>query len=216
MALLLLLGIFVLGPVALFFGLRWLARRWLRSSPAHPYAVKVTPWGFVVTACTTLVLLYGAVEYQLEPDSALGAFLHEPGGVVMGLFVLLLVGYIEGLLRRVVARRKSIRLAKAPSIILSTGTALLTLRDFIPPGFKCGVEMFNDNATPMEFVVSMLSEHLGLGRREAIGVMLAIHTKGGALIATPTQAVAEAAAGTITREASSRAYPLVCRAVAVD
>jgi hypothetical protein len=46
-----------------------------------------------------------------------------------------------------------------PSVILSPETSLLTLPNFVPPGFKCGVEVLNDDATPMEFVVSMLSAH---------------------------------------------------------
>jgi ATP-dependent Clp protease adapter protein ClpS len=99
------------------------------------------------------------------------------------------------------------------SVILSPDTSLLTLPDFVPPVFTCGVEVLNDNVTPMEFVVSMLSAHLSLDRKEAIRIMLAIHSNGGALLATPTRAVAEAVAGTITTEASNRGYPLVCRAV---
>jgi ATP-dependent Clp protease adaptor protein ClpS len=100
-----------------------------------------------------------------------------------------------------------------PSIILPPETSLLTLPDFTPQGFNFGVEVLNDNATPMEFVVSMLTSHLGLGRQEAVRVMLEIHTRGGALLATPTEAAAAAAAEAITREASSGSYPLVCRAV---
>ena len=73
--------------------------------------------------------------------------------------------------------------------------------------------MLNDDATPMEFVVSMLSEHLGLDRMEAIRAMLAIHTQGGALLATPTEAAAETAAREITTAASNLGHPLVCRAV---
>jgi ATP-dependent Clp protease adapter protein ClpS len=100
-------------------------------------------------------------------------------------------------------------------VILPLETSLLSLAEFVPLGFQCGVEFLNDNATPMEFVVSALSSHLGLNRREAIRIMLTIHTKGGALVPTPSRAAAAAAALAITSEAASSGYPLVCRAVQV-
>jgi hypothetical protein len=91
-----LLGILVIVPGGLFFAFRWIARRWLRNRPAHPYAAKITPWGLVVYACVMLVLLYACVKYQIQPDSAVGTLLHKPGGVVIGLaVVLLVVGYVE-------------------------------------------------------------------------------------------------------------------------
>ena len=55
----------------------------IRHRPAHPYAAKLTPSGFVVYACMILVLLYAAVKYQIESHSAVGTFLHKPGGVVI-------------------------------------------------------------------------------------------------------------------------------------
>ncbi len=217
LALLFLLGIFVIGPVGLFFALRWIARRWLRHRPAHPYTAKLTPSGLVVYACMILILLYAAVKYQVESHSAVGTLLHKPGGVVIGLVgVMLVLGYVDVFLRRI-GRPTSIPVPGSsvapPPVILSPDTSLLTLPNFVPSGFTCGVEVLNDNFTPMEFVVSMLSAHLSLDRKEAIRTMLAIHSNGGALLATPTRAAAEAVAGTITTEASNRGYPLVCRAV---
>jgi ATP-dependent Clp protease adapter protein ClpS len=150
----LLLGIFVVGPVVLFFALRWIARRWLRDRPSSFLAAKIT---------------------RSVPRSGGG---NGP-----------------------------------PSIILPPETSLLTLPDFVPQGFTCGVEVLNDNATPMEFVVSMLTSHVGLSRQAAVRVMLEIHTKGGALLATPTETAATAVAEAITREAANGSYPLVCRAV---
>ncbi len=106
--------------------------------------------------------------------------------------------------------------AVSSSVILPPETSLLSLAEFIPLGFKCGVEILNDNATPMEFVVSVLSSHLGLTRTEAIRTMLTIHYKGGALLPTASGAAANVAAQAIASEASNSGYPLVCRAVHVD
>ncbi len=71
----------------------------------------------------------------------------------------------------------------------------------------------NDDTTPMEFVAAVLGSCLGLGREEAHGAMLRIHTQGGALFATSSMAEAERFASHITGEAARRGYPLVCRAV---
>jgi hypothetical protein len=73
------------------------------------------------------------------------------------------------------------------SVILPPETSLLSLAEFVPLEFKCGVEVLNDNATPMEFVVAVLSSHLGLSQQEATRTILTIHTKGGALLPTPSR-----------------------------
>jgi hypothetical protein len=48
LALLVLLTFFVFIPVVLFFSLRWVALRWLRTRPDHPLAAKVMPSAVVV------------------------------------------------------------------------------------------------------------------------------------------------------------------------
>ena len=215
-----LLVIFVFGPMALFFALRWLARRWLRNRSAHPFAAKITGSGLVLYAVLTLALLGIPLTYELRPNSAFGVFFHEPGGVLIGLVVVVLVvGFVERYLRKI-GRPAAITLSASnavpSSLVLPPETSLLSLAGFVPPGFKCGVEVLNDDTTPMEFVVSMLSAHVGLSRREAIRAMLTIHEKGGALLSTTSGAAAILAAQAIASEASNSGYPLVCRAVHVD
>src|SRR4029077_5539494 len=72
----------------------------------------------------------------------------------------------------------------APPVVLPRDTALVNLPDFIPPGFHFGVEILNDDSTPMQFVVSVLESLVGLGRTEAVRTMLEIHKRGGALLST--------------------------------
>jgi hypothetical protein len=77
------------------------------------------------------------------------------------------------------------------SQVLPPDTALTAIPRFVPPGFTQGIEILNDNTTPMEFVVTVLSAHVGLSRQEATHTMLAIHQCGGALIPTPSRAEAQ-------------------------
>ena len=92
-------------------------------------------------------------------------------------------------------------------------TSLLSRPEFVPPGFTHGVEILNDNATPMEFVTFVLASSMGLSLRDANRTMLEIHTRGGALLATPSLAEAERIAAQITAEAARHGHPLVCRPV---
>jgi ATP-dependent Clp protease adaptor protein ClpS len=101
----------------------------------------------------------------------------------------------------------------APPVVLPRGTALVNFPEFIPSGFRYGVEILNDDSTPMQFVVSVLESVVGLGRTEAVRTMLEIHKRGGALLPTPSADEAKRIAGAVTAEAASCDHPLVCRAV---
>jgi ATP-dependent Clp protease adapter protein ClpS len=101
------------------------------------------------------------------------------------------------------------------SPVLPPETSLLSLPGFVPAGFTEGIEIFNDNTTPMEFVITVLSTSLGLSRPDSTGMMLRIHRCGGALIPLPSLSDARRVAAQITAEATSRGYPLLCRPVSV-
>jgi len=89
----------------------------------------------------------------------------------------------------------------------------LALPGFVPSGFKCGLEILNDDRTPMEFVVSVLGDHIGFDRKAAIRTMLTIHSQGGALLPMSSMEEAGKAARAIAAEAAEHNYPLVCRVV---
>jgi ATP-dependent Clp protease adaptor protein ClpS len=89
----------------------------------------------------------------------------------------------------------------------------LALPGFVPSGFKCGLEILNDDRTPMEFVVSALGAHIGFDRKDAVRTMLTIHSRGGALLPMSSMEEASKAAQAITAQAAEHNYPLVCRAV---
>jgi hypothetical protein len=93
-ALVVLGGIFVVMPVLLFFGLRWLARRWIRTRPSSQLATEITPAGYALYSCQVLFLLECVAAYQLDPTGPFGAFLHTPVGVVVSLLGVLLVLFL--------------------------------------------------------------------------------------------------------------------------
>jgi ATP-dependent Clp protease adapter protein ClpS len=95
--------------------------------------------------------------------------------------------------------------------IFSSDTRLVLKPGFMPTGFIQGVEILNDNTTPMDFVVTTLVRHLGLSQDEAIVKMLDIHNNGGTLIAIPSRGQAQNIADAISSEAHAAGHAFVCR-----
>lgn len=102
----------------------------------------------------------------------------------------------------------------AASPVFSRETSLLAIEGMTPPDFTVGIEMLNDDNTPMEFVIAMLERHVKLDREAAITAMVSVHNQGGLLIPLRTIEEAEEVAGSIMRDASELGHPLMCRAVA--
>lgn len=105
---------------------------------------------------------------------------------------------------------------RSESSLLPPGTSLVSLPEFIPTGFAQGVEILNDNTTPMKFVTELLRVHFGLSAHDSSERMFAIHKRGGALFPTASLEDARRIAAEVTVEAAKRGYPLVCRAVSIN
>jgi ATP-dependent Clp protease adaptor protein ClpS len=75
-----------------------------------------------------------------------------------------------------------------------------------PPRYK--VLLFNDDYTPMEFVVAVLEQIFGKGPTEATTIMLAIHNTGLGVAGVYVLDVAETKVAAVHRSAEMRGYPL--------
>ena len=131
-----------------------------------------------------------------------------------GLFAFALVLGLLALGSMIAARSISLKGAFSP--VFPAGTSLLQTPGHVPAGFSCGIEIMNDNTTPMEFVISVLQSCLGISRSEAIRWMLEIHRKGGALFPLASFEEATRIAQAVTEEARALNHPLTCRAVRVE
>jgi ATP-dependent Clp protease adaptor protein ClpS len=76
----------------------------------------------------------------------------------------------------------------------------------LEPRFK--VVLYNDDYTPMEFVVQLLEAVFSMGPSEATQVMLHIHRKGSGVAGVYVLEVAETKVATVHRLAEARGYPL--------
>jgi ATP-dependent Clp protease adaptor protein ClpS len=75
-----------------------------------------------------------------------------------------------------------------------------------PPKYK--VLLYNDDYTPMEFVVAILENLFGKGPTEATQIMLAIHRTGLGVAGVYVQDVAETKVAAVHAAAEQRGYPL--------
>lgn len=75
-----------------------------------------------------------------------------------------------------------------------------------PPRFK--VILYNDDYTPMEFVVALLEQVFSKSPAAATELMLQIHRKGMGVAGVYVQEVAETKVATVHRLAEQRGHPL--------
>ncbi|MBY5920324.1 ATP-dependent Clp protease adapter ClpS [Ferrimonas balearica] len=77
-----------------------------------------------------------------------------------------------------------------------------------PPMYK--VVLNNDDYTPMEFVVEVLTKFFSMGSEQATEVMLTVHYKGKGVCGVFTHDVAETKAAQVNRYAREHEHPLLC------
>lgn len=77
-----------------------------------------------------------------------------------------------------------------------------------PPLYK--VLLVNDDYTPMEFVVEVLEIFFGLGREQAVQIMLHVHTRGKGVCGVFTREVAEVKVSQVNEFSKSNEHPLLC------
>lgn len=71
------------------------------------------------------------------------------------------------------------------------------------------VVMYNDDYTPMEFVVMVLQAHFNHNLDSAVAIMLAIHHEGKGIAGIYPKDIAETKAQTVNQEARIAGFPLL-------
>jgi len=102
-----------------------------------------------------------------------------------------------------------------PSPVFPPETSLLSVPGMAPAGFTVGLEILNDDKTPMDFVVAAFKKHLSLDDRGAMKLMLEIHQMGGVLVPQRDIEQARTVADAIAVYCQAHSQPLICRAVEV-
>ena len=97
-----------------------------------------------------------------------------------------------------------------------TSVAVATVKPKLkkPPLYR--VIIFNDDYTPMEFVVYILQTFFGIDRDKATQIMLSIHTQGKGVCGIFTKEVAETKAAQVNNFARTNEHPLISEIEPVD
>ncbi len=97
-----------------------------------------------------------------------------------------------------------------------TSVAVATIKPKLkkPPLYR--VIIFNDDYTPMEFVVYVLQTFFGIDRDKATQIMLAIHTHGKGVCGIFTKEVAETKSVQVNNFARENEHPLISEIEPVD
>jgi len=78
-----------------------------------------------------------------------------------------------------------------------------------PPLYK--VVLYNDDYTPMDFVVTVLEQFFHMQRARAIQIMLQVHNQGKAVCGIFTKDVAQTKMHHVNNFAKENDYPLLCQ-----
>ena len=70
--------------------------------------------------------------------------------------------------------------------------------------------MYNDDYTPMEFVVQVLERFFGLNHMQAFEIMLTVHKKGLAVVGVFSHEIAETKVSQVMEFAHRNQHPLQC------
>lgn len=74
------------------------------------------------------------------------------------------------------------------------------------------VVLLNDDFTPMDFVVDILTHVFNKGEAEATAIMLRVHEEGSCAVIVTTQSIAEQKVREVQKLARGHGHPLRCKA----
>ncbi|VAW64652.1 ATP-dependent Clp protease adaptor protein ClpS [hydrothermal vent metagenome] len=90
------------------------------------------------------------------------------------------------------------------------GLAVAPAKPKLKPPQRYRVLLLNDDYTPMEFVVQILTGFFGMNQEQATQVMLLVHTKGQAVCGEFSFQIAETKVEQVNDYSRQHQHPLLC------
>lgn len=90
------------------------------------------------------------------------------------------------------------------------GLAVDEAKPKLKPPKRYKVILLNDDYTPMEFVVQILTRFFGMNQEKATQVMLMVHTKGQAVCGEFSYQIAETKVEQVNDYSRQHQHPLLC------
>ena len=92
--------------------------------------------------------------------------------------------------------------------ILADGEAETAIKVKVQKPKRYAVIFYNDDFTPMDFVVFVLGKYFNKSHEESVAIMLTVHNEGRALIDLYTREIAEQKVYEVMEHAKVNDYPL--------
>lgn len=92
-------------------------------------------------------------------------------------------------------------------------TNAISKKGIVSANFTRGIEIFNDNSIPAEFIVSILIDRFGMKKSDARTAMLICHSSESVFIELDADKDAEKILELVKTDAKMHGYPLVCKVV---
>ena len=202
------------GAAAVVGGLLWflarlLVKPWLKKHPRAWGTQVVPPIGYVLITLMASVWLAGWSTKYWAPESRFADWTSSSGGLAIYTVVVVIVfSLIELSLVRLFLRSLS-GIENLPPLPPELQASVANIaRDSTH-----GIEILNDDKTPMAFVVNVLQLYLGMERRLAVNTMLEIHRLGSGTVPVGSENRAEGINAHTIALARERGHPLVCKVV---
>ena len=90
------------------------------------------------------------------------------------------------------------------------GLAVQTAKPRVAPPPLYSVLLLNDDYTPMDFVVEVLTRYFAMNIEKATQVMLHVHTRGRGVCGVFTREIAEAKVAQVNEFSRQHQHPLLC------
>lgn len=91
------------------------------------------------------------------------------------------------------------------------GALLEAVKLPLKPPRRYQIVLLNDDFTPMDFVVEVLTQFFGMDEAKAVAVMMAVHTQGKGVCGVFSKEVAEMKVMQVNRYAREQGHPLHCQ-----
>ena len=91
-----------------------------------------------------------------------------------------------------------------------SGLAVEEAKPKLKPPKKYKVVLINDDYTPMDFVITVLSKFFKMNQEQATQIMLVVHTKGEAVCGEFNYQIAETKVEQVNEYSKQHQHPLMC------
>jgi ATP-dependent Clp protease adaptor protein ClpS len=201
--------------IVLYVPARLIAKRFVKSNPTSQYSSPVSRFSrsyWIAQGIYIAIILGGFSSEYWAPESAFGKFIATKWGFVVFAAGVLVFPRVLSFVHRKIARRSfESAIDKILALdLVEPWTGSANTDSVLNDNVAYGIELFNDDVTSMQFVVSLLCSCFGMEKTEAFQRMQAIHNNQSCVVGRLSHEEALKLADHIRAQAAKRNFPFRC------